>query len=301
MRRLPLSCNREAGGQCACITTQMEPLATETRDDSLKTPYEPPAVWTWTSSVSRFPPVSGGRRDRELPRGEHSLQLYTSGHGVCSRVTILLEEIHDIYGLEYDGWSMSLPDDDQYGKEFVANNPNSKVPLLIDRGVQPPVRVFESSHIMLYIGEKFGQYFMPHQPHRRVECVNWVFWSHEAAAVFANFGHFFTEAPVAIREAVDLYTSQTKRLLAVLDQRLEQAPFVVVDYSLADMAIFPLVRDLDTYYGAARFLDLDNYVHLANWRDRMFQRAAVKRGLRVAGFGLDAIRHRHQKADFILR
>lgn len=274
---------------------------------SLPDTYEIPGVWDW--SVARPAsllsghdrPTSGPRKERSLPVGKHALQVYTRGTENGSKVTILLEEIHDLTGLEYDGWKISFVDDDHYGSEFVKMNPNSKIPILVDRELDPPLRVFESCNIMRYVAEK-SNFFMPTDPRRKVECLNWLFWSHAAAAVFSNFAYYFTTAPVCIQYVVNYWTVQLKRLLAVLDSQLAERRYVCDDeYTIADMSIFPMIRGLDKFYKAGSFLQLHAYSNINIWFKRIDARAAVRRGIRVAGFGFEAIKDRHCKADFILR
>ncbi|KAJ8599200.1 hypothetical protein CTAYLR_006366 [Chrysophaeum taylorii] len=259
--------------------------------------YVPPEVWEFKKRIAGVRPTSGARHERELPRGKHELQLYTLGTPNGCKASILLEELHDVIGVEYDGWRVSLVDGDQYGSEFVKMCPSSHIPLLVDRGVDPPIRVFESGAIVVYLVEKFGFYMPKESP---VECTNWIFWGHAVGPVFANFGHFF--CTTKIRDAIDYFACETKRFLAVLDLHLQDRRYVCGDeYTAADMVIFPMVRGLDVFYGAATFLALDDeYPEIKRWRTSVDTRAAVRRGLRVAGFGLDAIDERHEKKDFIL-
>lgn len=273
--------------------------------------YQPPRIWTWDESkggpfgaINR--PTSGARFERALPVGRHPLQLYSLGTPNGQKVTILLEELlaagHG--GAEYDAWPIRIMEGEQFGSGFVAANPNSKIPVLVDRSGSQPRRVFESGAILLYLAEKFGA-FLPVDADGRTETLNWLFWQMGAApSLGGGFGHFYHYAPARIEYAIDRYAMEVKRQLDVLDQRLAQVPFVGGPaYSIADMAIWPwygwLV--LDNAYGAAEFLDVASYRHLNRWARELADRPAVRRGriVNVMTGPLDQQLHeRHDRRDF---
>ena len=209
--------------------------------------YSPPKVWTWSrpsggqfANINR--PTAGATHDKTLPVGLHPLQLYSLGTPNGVKVTILLEELLTLgfSGAEYDAWLIDIGKGEQFGSGFVAVNPNSKIPALLDRSRAPPIRVFESGAILLYLAEKFGA-FVPQEAAQRAECLSWLFWQVGSAPyVGGGFGHFYRYAPMKIEYAIDRYAMETKRQLDVLDRRLKETRYIAGDaYTLADMAIFP--------------------------------------------------------------
>lgn len=203
-------------------------------------------------------------------------------------------------GVEYDAWKISIFDLDQFGSEFVSVNPNSKIPALLDTSFDPPLRVFESGSILKYIAEKHDA-FIPKDPRLRVECYNWLFWQMGGAPYLGGgFGHFYKYAPVKIQYAIDRFTMETKRQIDVLNQHLADKTYVCGDeVTIADFAIWPWLLCVVKFYGAEEFLDIKNsYPHVVRWMDLIGERPAVKRGIRVNGFGDDAIAERHSAADF---
>ncbi len=273
--------------------------------------YTPPRVWTWKSangghfaSINR--PVAGATHDKELPVGRHPLQLYSLGTPNGVKVTVMLEELLAAghAGAEYDAWLIRIGEGDQFGSGFVEVNPNSKIPALVDRSGPEPIRVFESGAILLYLAEKFGA-FVPTDPARRAECLSWLFWQMGSAPFLGGgFGHFYTYAPVKIEYAIDRYAMESKRQLDVLDRRLAQSPFVAGDaYTIADMAIWPWYGQLvlGDLYGAAEFLQVQEYRHVQRWAKELAQRVPVQRGRRVnRTFGDPALQlpERHDASDF---
>ena len=197
------------------------------------TPYIPPKVWTPPeSSGGRFAninrPVAGATHEKELPVGKHPLQLYSLGTPNGVKVTVMLEELlaagHT--GAEYDAWLVRINQGEQFGSGFVAINPNSKIPALVDHSGPQPVRVFESGAILLYLAEKFGA-FVPTEPAARAECMSWLFWQMGSAPFLGGgFGHFYAYAPEKIRYAIDRYAMEVKRQMDVLDRRLAEVPYV---------------------------------------------------------------------------
>jgi len=253
--------------------------------------YTPPKVWTWNKeSGGRFAsinrPIAGATHEKELPVGRHPLQLHSLGTPNGVKVTILLEELlaagHS--GAEYDAWLIDIGKGDQFGSGFVAINPNSKIPALLDRSEDPPVRVFESGAILVYLAEKFGA-FLPTERAKRAETLSWLFWQMGSAPFLGGgFGHFYAYAPMKIEYAIDRYAMETKRQLDVLNRRLAETRFVAGDdYTIADMAILPwygfTVKGWS--YGAGEFLNVQEYTHVLRWADELLARKPVQRGRMV--------------------
>jgi GST-like protein len=274
--------------------------------------YVPPKVWTWNKGSGGSPvtslnrPTAGARHEKELPVGRHPLQLYSLGTPNGQKVTILLEELLALghSGAEYDAWLIRIGEGDQFGSGFVAVNPNSKIPALVDRSVPDPVRVFESGAILLYLAEKFGA-FLPSEAGPRAECLSWLFWQMGSAPYLGGgFGHFYAYAPVKIEYAIDRFAMETKRLLDVLDRRLADNEYVVgPEYTIADMAIWPWYGGLAQgwLYEAGEFLSVQDYRHVRRWADAIGGRPAVKRGRivnRTSGEPSEQLHERHDARDF---
>ncbi len=276
--------------------------------------YLPPKVWAWTMvSGGRFAninrPVAGATHDKQLPVGRHPLQLYSLATPNGQKVTILLEELLalGIGAAQYDAWLIRIAEGEQFGSGFVAVNPNSKIPALLDRSGPQPIRVFESGAILLYLAEKFGA-FVPQQPAARAECLSWLFWQIGSTPyVGGGFGHFYAYAPSKIEYAIDRFAMETKRLLDVLDQHLAGNEYMVgSEYTIADMAIWPWYGGLvkGWLYEAAEFLAVQEYKHVRRWADAMAERPAVRRGRmvnRISGEPADQLHERHDAADFETR
>jgi GST-like protein len=273
------------------------------------TDYVPPKVWTWRkdsgAGVTKLNrPIAGATHETTLPVGRHPLQLYSLGTPNGQKVTILLEELLalGISGAEYDAWLVRIGDGDQFGSGFVAANPNSKIPALVDRSGPEPVRVFESGAILLYLAEKFGT-FLPKDGAAHAECLSWLFWQMSSTPYLGGgFGHFYAYAPVKIEYAIDRYAMEVKRQLDVLDKRLAVAEYLAGDqYTIADMAVWPWYGGLakGRYYGeSAEFLDVASYENLQAWIARVEQRPAVKRGVRVnLTWGDNPVPERHEASD----
>ena len=273
--------------------------------------YVPPKVWTWNkASGGRFAninrPVAGATREKELPVGRHPLQLYSLATPNGQKVTILLEELLALghRGAEYDAWLIDIGEGEQFGSGFVAVNPNSKIPALLDRSAEKPVRVFESGAILLYLAEKFGA-LLPREGAARAECLSWLFWQMGAAPYLGGgFGHFYAYAPMKIEYAIDRFAMEVKRQLDVLNRQLAEHEYVGGEsYSIADIAILPWYGGLvkGWAYGAAEFLSVQEYTHVQRWADRLLQRPAVKRGRivnRTSGEPASQLRERHAASDF---
>jgi len=270
--------------------------------------YVPPEVWTWEpgnggqfANINR--PVSGATHERELPVGKHPLQLYSLGTPNGQKVTILLEELLAAghAGAEYDAWLIEIGKGDQFGSGFVAINPNSKIPALADHSLDPPLRLFESGSILVYLAEKFGA-FLPTEPRARAEAFNWLMWQMGSAPfVGGGFGHFYAYAPFKIQYAIDRYAMETKRQLHVLDTHLADHVYLVGDsYTIADMAVWPWYGGvMNGAYGAQTFLSVADYPNLARWSDLIAARPAVKRGRIVNRIVGDVqMRERHDARDF---
>jgi len=273
--------------------------------------YTPPKVWSWTKpNGGRFEninrPTAGATHEKELPVGRHPLQLYSLGTPNGVKVTIMLEELLALghKGAEYDAWLIKIGDGDQFGSGFVAANPNSKIPALVDRSGPKPIRVFETGAILMYLAEKFGE-FLPTETAARAECLSWLFWQMGSTPyIGGGFGHFYAYAPVKIEYAIDRFAMETKRLLDVLDRRLAESKYVAGDaYTIADIAIFPWYGGLAKFnqYGAAEFLAVHEHKNVQRWADVLLERPAVRRGRmvnRLSGEPSGQLHERHDASDF---
>ena len=278
------------------------------------TDYVPPKVWTWNkenggtfASINR--PVAGATHDKELPVGRHPLQLYSLATPNGQKVTILLKELLALghQGAEYDAWLIKIGEGDQFSSGFVAVNPNSKIPALMDHSGPKPVRIFESGAILLYLAEKFGA-FVPTEPAARAECLSWLFWQMGSAPYLGGgFGHFYAYAPIKIEYAIDRFAMEVKRQLDVLDKQLAVNEYVAGDqYTIADIAIWPWYGGLlkGRLYEAAQFLSVQDYKHVQRWADAVEARPAVQRGRRVnriSGDPSQQLPERHDASDFDAR
>ena len=286
---------------------------TQQSDDTAA--YTPPAVWKWDkqnggkfASINR--PIAGPTHEQDLPVGKHPLQLYSLATPNGVKVTIMLEELLALghSGAEYDAWLIRIGDGNQFGSGFVAANPNSKIPALVDHGTASPTRVFESGAILLYLAEKFAA-FLPADHAKRTECLNWLFWQMGSAPYLGGgFGHFYAYAPIKMEYPIDRFSMEVKRQLDVLDRHLAENQYMAGDdYSIADMAIWPWYGNLiagNLYGDSAIFLDTQSYTHVVRWQQEIWQRPAVKRGRKVnrlAGKPSDQLHERHDASDFDLR
>jgi GST-like protein len=276
--------------------------------------YTPPSIWVWNkASGGRFAsinrPIAGATHERELPVGRHPLQLYSLGTPNGQKVTVMLEELLALghAGAEYDAWLIRIDQGEQFASGFVAVNPNSKIPALLDRGGPAPVRVFESGAILVYLAEKFDA-FLPRTGAARAECLSWLFWQVGSAPYLGGgFGHFYAYAPVKIEYAIDRFAMETKRQLDVLERRLAGSEYLAgAEYTIADMAVWPwyggLVKGL--LYGAGEFLSVHEYTNVIRWADAIAARPAVRRGRivnRTQGEPSQQLRERHDASDFELR
>lgn len=279
------------------------------------TAYTPPTVWSWNKeSGGRFAninrPIAGATHDKDLPTGKHPLQLYSLATPNGVKVTVMLEELLALghAGAEYDAWLIRINDGDQFGSGFVAVNPNSKIPALMDRSGETPIRVFESGAILQYLAEKFGNAFLPTQQPARAECLSWLFWQMGSAPYLGGgFGHFYAYAPAKIEYAIDRFAMETKRQLDVLDRRLAESRYLAgSEYTIADMAVWPWYGTLakGQLYEAGEFLQVGEYKNVLRWTDEIAQRPAVQRGRmvnRTWGQLSSQLHERHDAGDFETR
>ncbi len=277
--------------------------------------YVPPKVWTWNkASGGRFAninrPIAGPTSDKELPVGKHPFQLYSLGTPNGQKVTIMFEELlaRGHKGAEYDAWLIKIGEGEQFGSGFVAANPNSKIPALVDRSGPKPVRVFESGAILMHLAEKFGEFLPKVGDPVRAECLSWLFWQMGSAPYLGGgFGHFYAYAPTKIEYAIDRFAMETKRQLDVLDRRLAESRFLSGnDYTIADIAVWPWYGGLakGLLYGSGEFLAVHEYKNVQRWADEIGARPAVKRGRivnRLQGAPEAQLRERHDASDFELR
>ncbi len=274
-------------------------------------PYTPPKIWTWNQSgggqlASINRPIAGATHDAALPVGRHPLQLYSLATPNGVKVTVMLEELLALghAGAEYDAWPIDIMKGEQFGSGFVNVNPNSKIPALVDRSVEPNLRLFESGAILFYLAEKFGA-LLPTDAAGRAECMSWLFWQMGSAPLLGGgFGHFYTYAPIKIEYAIDRYAMEVKRQLDVLDRRLAQVEYLGgAAYTIADIATYPwygaLVRG--EVYGAGEFLQVAEYRHVQRWAEGIAARPTVQRGRKVNclfGAPADQLHERHDARDF---
>jgi GST-like protein len=281
---------------------------------SSETEYIPPKIWSWDqesggkfASINR--PVAGATHDKDLPVGRHPLQLYSLATPNGVKVTVMLEELLELGhgGAEYDAWLIRISDGDEFGSGFVAANPNSKIPALVDRSGKTPVRVFESGAILLYLAEKFGA-FLPNGGAARAECLSWLFWQMGSAPFLGGgFGHFYAYAPAKFEYPINRYAMEVKRQLDVLDRHLAEHQYLAGDvYTIADMAVWPWYGTLvkGQLYEAGEFLSVQEYRHVLRWTDEIAMRPAVQRGRKVNrawGEPSSQLLERHDASDFDTR
>nr|WP_295077293.1 glutathione-dependent disulfide-bond oxidoreductase [uncultured Roseateles sp.] len=274
--------------------------------------YTPPKVWTWDkdnggkfASINR--PIAGATHDKALPVGRHPLQLHSLATPNGVKVTVMLEELLELghSGAEYDAWPINISAGEQFGSGFVAINPNSKIPALVDRSGPQPVRVFESGAILQYLAEKFGGAFLPAEGAARAECLSWLFWQMGSAPFLGGgFGHFFAYAPEKFEYPINRYAMEVKRQLDVLDRHLAQNAYLAgAQYTIADMAVWPWYGALvkGQLYEAGEFLQVQHYRHVIRWADEIAARPAVQRGRKVNRFWGEPssqLHERHEASDF---
>jgi GSH-dependent disulfide-bond oxidoreductase len=273
--------------------------------------YAPPKVWKENAeNGGRFSkinkPTSGAQEERVLAVGKHPMQLYSLATPNGVKVTIMLEELlalgHE--GAEYDAHLINIGEGAQFGSDFVAINPNSKIPALLDHSTSPPTRVFESAAILIYLAEKFGA-FIPVDPTQRAECLSWLMWQMGAGPFLGGgFGHFYAYAPEKLEYPIDRYAMEVKRQLDLLDKNLANRRYLSGDeYNISDMASYPWygAAVLHNLYDAAEFLDVASYKNVIRWATEIEERPALQRGRRVNrvwGPEEDQLAERHDASDF---
>ena len=274
--------------------------------------YTPPKTWEWISETGgKFStinrPTAGATHEKELPVGKHPLQLYSLATPNGVKVTVLLEELLalGIKDAEYDAWLIRIGEGEQFGSGFVAVNPNSKIPALLDRSTSPPTRVFESGAILLYLAEKFDA-FVPTEPSARAECMSWLFWQMGSAPYLGGgFGHFYHYAPEKLQYPIDRFTMEVKRQLDVLEKNLSDRQYLCGDdYNIADIATYAWYGNLvlNNAYEASEFLDVTSYKNVVRWATEIQSRPAVQRGRRVnkvAGPEEERVLERHDAGDIV--
>jgi GST-like protein len=275
--------------------------------------YTPPKVWKWDAeSGGRFAkinrPIAGPTHEKELPVGKHPLQLYSLATPNGVKVTVLLEELLAIgkQDAEYDAYFINIGEGDQFGSGFVAANPNSKIPALVDHSTSPPTRVFESGAILFYLAEKFNA-FLPKDPSARAECMSWLFWQMGSAPYLGGgFGHFYAYAPEKMEYPINRFAMEVKRQLDVLDRNLAERQYLCGDeYNIADMANYAWYGSvvLNNIYDAEEFLEATSYTNVVRWASEIREREAVKRGERVNkawGPEEERVPERHSASDLDL-
>ena len=278
---------------------------------SAESQYQPPEVWTWDAeSGGRFAginrPISGATHEKDLPVGEHPLQLYSLGTPNGVKVTLMLEELLElgVSEAEYDAWPINILSGDQFSSGFTAVNPNSKIPALADRSGESPIRIFESGAILVHLAEKFG-HFLPTSSDARAEVMSWLFWLQGSAPFLGGgFGHFYAYAPEKWQYPIDRYAMEVKRHLDLLDKTLADRPFLAgSDYTIADIATWPWYGALakGLLYEAGKFLDVTSYTHVQRWTQEIGERPAAKRGIlvnRAWGDENKQLPERHSASDF---
>jgi GST-like protein len=272
--------------------------------------YTPPKVWIWDKEnggkfASTNRPIAGATHDKDLPVGKHPFQLYSLATPNGQKVTIMFEELLAAghADAEYDAWLIKIGDGDQFGSGFVDINPNSKIPALMDRSSDTPVRVFESAAILMHLAEKFDAFLGPNE--NRAEMLSWLFWQMGSAPYLGGgFGHFYAYAPEPMEYPINRFAMESKRQLDVLDRQLADRDFISgADYTIADMAIWPWYGGLvlGRLYNAAEFLEVTSYTNVLRWAKAIDARPAVKRGRmvnRATGEPSEQLRERHDASDF---
>ncbi|MGV2872700.1 glutathione-dependent disulfide-bond oxidoreductase [Colwellia sp. E150_009] len=275
----------------------------------MKNQYEPPEVWThdaenggkW-ASINR--PISGATHEKTLPVGKHALQLYSMGTPNGQKVTIMLEELLALgKDAEYDAHMIKIAEGEQFSSGFVAINPNSKIPALVDRSIDDTAAIFESGSILVYLAEKFGT-LLPKDGFKRVEVLNWLFWLHGSAPYLGGgFGHFYAYAPEKFEYPINRFTMEIKRQLDLLNKQFEKNEFIAGDeLSIADIAVWPWYGNLvlGNLYDAKDFLNVNEYEHVQRWAKAMLARPAVQRGAivnRTWGNEWEQLENRHSAED----
>lgn len=251
--------------------------------------YQLPEIWENPESMGGQwgglnRPTAGSRFEQTLPRGKKPFQLYSLGTPNGVKATIMLEELKELgLATDYDLYKIAIGEGDQFGSDFVAINPNSKIPALLDCSGQEDIRVFESSSILLYLADKF-QTLIPEEISQRTEVLNWLFWQTGAAPFLGGgFGHFFHYAPEKLEYPINRFAMEAKRQLDLLDKELAKKAYLTgEDYTIADIAVWAWYGQLaqdKLWDRAGIFLNVKEYPHLQAWTEKIAARPAVQRAL----------------------
>jgi len=251
-----------------------------------ETTYKVPNVWKWQSKsedmwadINR--PTAGSRYEKELSVGEQPIQLYSLGTANSIKVAVMLEELIELghSGAKYDKHPINIFKGDQFSSGFVEINPNSKIPAIVDHSMSPPLPVFESGAILMYLAKKFDAFF-PDDPAEQAKCLSWLFWQVGGAPYIGNFGYFYKFAPEKHEFAIDRVTMEVKRQLDLVDQHLASHEYLCGDsYTIADIALWPWCMALiDNGYGAYEFLEMESYKHVIRWVKQIGERSGAQKG-----------------------
>lgn len=211
-----------------------------------------------------------------------SIQLYSLPTPNGQKIGIALEEM----GLPYTPHVVDITKGDQFTPEFIAINPNSKIPAIVDpEGPDgKPISIMESGAILQYLAEKSGR-FLPTDARLRCETMQWLFFQMGGVGpMFGQFGHFFKFAAEKCDHPypVERYATEARRLLGVLDRRLENRTYLVGEqYTIADMATMPWVNGVDVFYGGAERLQLATFKNVQAWKERLLARPKTAIGMTV--------------------
>jgi GST-like protein len=270
-------------------------------------PYIPPKVWKWEmESGGRFAsinrPIAGPTHEKELPVGKHPIQIYSQGTPNGVKVTILMEELlaAGVADAEYDAWLVRI-NGEQFSTGFMAVNPNSKIPAILDMTTSPPTRVFETGAILLYLAEKF-ETLVPMKGPDRAECLSWLFWQVGSTPYLGGgFGHYYFYAPERYEYPINRYAMEVKRQLDVLNRNLADRRFLIGDdYTIADIATYSWYGQMvvGNFWDSKKFLDVNSYTNVVRWGTEIHNRPAVRRGRKVNRDSHTGIAERHDASDF---
>lgn len=229
------------------------------------------------TDLSSFP-ITG----RWPARHSDRLQLYSLPTPNGVKVSIMLEEV----GLPYEPHAIDIGANESWTPEFLSLNPNGKIPAIIDPDGPggTPLGLFESGAILIYLAEKTGR-FLPADPARRYETIEWLMFQMAAVGpMFGQLGYFhkFAGREIEDKRPLERYRAETKRLLGVIETRLESRDWIMGDeYTIADISILGWVRNLVGFYGAGEIVDYASLVRVPQWLERGLARPAVQRGLDI--------------------
>lgn len=214
------------------------------------------------------------------PKHSDRLQLYSINSPNGVKVSIMLEET----GLPYEPHLIDIGNDESWTPEFLSLNPNGKIPAIIDpNGPEgQPLALAESGAILIYLADKTGRLLL--EGNRRYETIQWMMWQMgHVGPMFGQVGFFhkFAGARWQDKRPLHRFAEESKRLLRVLDDRLQEREWVMGDYSIADISLGGWVRNLVGYYQAGELVDYASLQHVPRWLDQWLQRPAVQRGLQI--------------------